>query len=238
MEAAQVTAEQISDDTRVHIKTVRRWIAGTVVPHPRHRYEVADLVRTPSHVLWPRADTPPVGTDATDEIVAAWTHRAHVPLDRWTTLLDRGRRQIDLLGYAIQFLPEQHPALPEVLAEKAERGCAVRIALADPDSDQVAHRDREEQLSGDMPSRIRTTLKHLRELRGCKGVEIRFHAAPMYNSVFRFDEDMLVTPHLFAIPGYRAPSLHLRRLNQDGLFDAFAAHFERLWETTTEIPAP
>lgn len=57
----------------------------------------------------------------------------------------------------------------------------------------------------------------------------------MYNSVFRFDEDMLVTPHMYGTPGYRAPLLHVRRLTSGGIFDAFASHFERVWEATDEF---
>ena len=235
MEVGQIDVESLAEEASVDQKTVRRWLAGTVTPHPRHRFKVADIVGVPSHVLWPRADAPPAGTDATDEIVAAWPHRAVAPIERWTTLLERASHQVHLLGYAIQFLPEQHPGFTETLTRKAERGCSIRVALGDPDSDHVAYRDKEEGLDGDMPSRIKTTLRHLRPLDGHKGIEVRLHSSPLYNSVFRFDEDMLVTPHTYGMPGYRAPLLHLHRLSTDGLFDAWASHFDRLWTAAYDV---
>jgi hypothetical protein len=53
----------------------------------------------------------------------------------------------------------------------------------------------------------------------------------MYNSLFRFDDDMFVTPHLYGTPGYSAPLLHVRRLGPDGVFANFAEHFEAIWAT-------
>lgn len=237
MHKAQVTGGVIASETGVHEKTVDRWLNGRL-PHPRHRYVIADLVGEPSYVLWPEADVPITGADTTDEIVCAWPHRADAPLDRWSTLLAKGARRIDLLGYAIQFLPEQHPRLRAILEDKARQGCVVRIALADPASPLVEQRDHEEQLDqGGLAARIRTTLRHLRGLEDCPGVEIGFHCTPMYNSVFRFDDEMLVTPHLYGVPGYNAPLMHLRRLGTDGLFDGFAHHFETVWSITQPIAA-
>jgi hypothetical protein len=69
----------------------------------------------------------------------------------------------------------------------------------------------------------------------CPGVEIRFQDSPLYNSVFRFDDQMLVTPHLYGTQGSAAPLLHLRRLGPNGLFSRFAAHFEAIWAHTTPI---
>jgi hypothetical protein len=61
------------------------------------------------------------------------------------------------------------------------------------------------------------------------GFELRYQDIPLYNSVFRFDDEMLVTPHLMATPGSQAPMLHLRRLSSDGVFSRFAGHFETVW---------
>jgi hypothetical protein len=61
---------------------------------------------------------------------------------------------------------------------------------------------------------------------------MRYHTAPLYNSVFRGDDEMYVTPHLYSVHGSRAPVLHLRALGPHGLFAAFATHFEAIWATT------
>lgn len=60
----------------------------------------------------------------------------------------------------------------------------------------------------------------------------------MYNSLFRGDDEMFVTPHLYALKGYRAPIFCLHRAFDDGIFDNFVAHFERLWVKTEPIPRP
>jgi hypothetical protein len=139
------------------------------------------------------------------------------------------RRQIDLLAYAMLFLPEAHPRLFDLLRGKAAAGCQVRIALVDPGSSQVAERDAEEGLDGGLIARVRISLRYFLEFSDCEGVEVRLHATPMYNSLFRFDDELFVTPHLYGRSGFRAPLLHLRRLDADGVFDSFAAHFEDVW---------
>ncbi|MEV3951854.1 hypothetical protein AB0K57_30115 [Streptomyces halstedii] len=48
-------------------------------------------------------------------------------------------------------------------------------------------------------------------------------------SVFSFDDEMLVTPHLSSLLGHESPMLHLRRLGDDGLYDRFAGHVTALW---------
>ncbi|OLB77090.1 MAG: hypothetical protein AUI14_17235 [Actinobacteria bacterium 13_2_20CM_2_71_6] len=65
--------------------------------------------------------------------------------------------------------------------------------------------------------------------------ELRLQDVPLYNSVFRFDDDMFVTPHLYATPGASAPLLHLRKLGTGGLFSRFADHFDAIWATTTPL---
>jgi len=232
MEKAQVSADDICDETGVHVKTVERWIRGERVPQPRYRQIVANLIGEETYVLWPDSEVPITGSDVTSEIVAAYPHRADAPIERWWALIEGGERQIDFLGFAMQFLPEQHPRLMPLLKEKATAGCQIRIAVCDPDSHHVAHRDAEEALGGTLAARIRTSLKHFQPLRGIENASIHLHETPMYNSVFRSDDNMFVTPHLYGLSGYAAPLLCIRRLGPGGLFDSFADHFENLWETT------
>jgi hypothetical protein len=194
---------------------------------------VATLLGVDERDIWP-AHTPPRPRDdepslVSEEVVAVWAHRADVPKSAWRALLSGGDRNIDLLGYAMQFLPEDQPGLIDLLLRKAKAGCLVRVALADPDAPHVAERDAEEGLGGTLRDRIRTTIEHLRPLSAVPDVEVRFHRTPMYNSVFRADDAMFYTPHLFALQGYRAPLYQLRRCFDDGPFDALVGHFERLW---------
>lgn len=235
MFTAHVDVEAITRATNVDPKTVQRWLGGRV-PHARHRWQVAKLLKEREDYLWPTDEAHRATNVAqTAEIVAAYAHRADVPVSAWWQLFLQAQNQIDLLGYAMFFLPEQHSNLIPLLKEKAAASCRVRIALADPTSIDVQRRDEEEQLGGTLPALIRSTLHHFRELRNCDNIEIRYHTTPMYNSVFRFDNDMFVTPHLYGLHGSKAPLLHLRRLGSHGIFANFANHFEALWATTTLV---
>lgn len=238
MTAANVDVDAIEQATGVDPKTVQRWVKGRV-PHPRHRRAVARLLNEREDVLWQVNETKPVTSIThTSEIIAAYTHRAEVPSSIWWHLFSQARQHIDLLGYAMLFLPEQHPGLTNLLKEKSKASCIIRIALADPTCNNVQERDKEEQFGGTIPDRIRTTLYHFRDILNYPGIEIRYHATPLYNSLFRFDDEMFVTPHLYGLHGSKAPLLHLRRTGPNGIFANFAAHFEAVWVTTTLAVEP
>ncbi len=108
--------------------------------------------------------------------------------------------------------------------------------IADPKSEHVTRRDAEEDQPITLIARISTSLKYFRDLRELDNFEMRYQDLPLYNSVFRFDDQMLVTPHLHAAPGTSAPTPRMRRLGPAGLFSRFAGHFESVWATTTAIP--
>jgi len=58
----------------------------------------------------------------TAEVIEAYAHRADVPASAWWQLLLQAQNQIDFLGYAMLFLPEQHPRLIDLLKEKSRNG--------------------------------------------------------------------------------------------------------------------
>lgn len=233
MAAAHVDVERLADKVGVDEKTVQRWLGGRL-PHRRNRWQVAEVVGEDDDYLWPPEERGEGGAAPNAELVRAYNHRADAPAEEWWRLVSSAQQQVDLLGYALLFLMEQHPQLPPLLHRKALDGCRVRIALADPDSPQVAERDEEEGLGGGLRARIRTARLYFGVLDESPGVEIHYHRTPMYNSVARGDGEMFVTPHLHGTPGFMAPLLHLRRKGGQGLFDSFAEHFEGVWSVSWE----
>lgn len=223
----KISAVRLAELAEVDPKTVGRWTAGRV-PHSRHRWAVAEILEVTEEDLWP-AIAPTRARSATDEVVAAYPRRADFPIDSWLDLISGAQREIQFLGYAMLHLPEQLPDLFTVLRARAEGGCQIRAALADPDSDEAHRRDAEEQLNGGLLARIRTASYYFSELQNTENIELRFHHTPMYNSIFRFDDHMFVTPHLFGVAGSRAPLLHLYRRSPDGIFERFVSHFETVW---------
>src|SRR5215475_6184367 len=58
------------------------------------------------------------------------------------------------------------------------------------------------------------------------------HATTLYNSIFWFDDDMLVNTHVYGVPAHFAPVLHLRHLSSGTLFQTYARSFDRVWDQT------
>jgi len=155
-------------------------------------------------------------------------------------MIERAQHHIGILVYSGLFLPELEPKLIKILAAKAEAGAAVEILLGDPDSDAVARRGAEEGIGDAMAGKVRNVLTFYRQLEGAPGVKARFHATPLYNSIYRFDDEMLVNLHTYGFPAAHNPVLHLRRLSGGDLFDLYADSFDRVWSSghpAWEMPA-
>jgi hypothetical protein len=151
-----------------------------------------------------------------------------VPVELWQRLLDQATGQIGVLVYAGLFLPEQNPRWVSTLRAKAEDGAQVQVLLGDPDGDHIAERGADEGIGNAMASKVHNVLAFYKDLRGADNVGVYYHDTTLYNSIYRFDDEMLVNTHLFGTPAAYAPVLHLRRLAGGELFDNYTASFNRV----------
>ncbi len=73
------------------------------------------------------------------------------------------------------------------------RGTRIRLLLGDPAGAQLAARDREHKISGGVAGRAAAVPGYYRQMP--EAVELRLHDTPLYNSVYRLDDEMLVNVH-------------------------------------------
>lgn len=233
---AGLTPAAVAERVGVDPKTVERWITRGRIPYPKHRYAIAALVNESESYLWPDA-VPAKRAEriAESECVRVYPHRAAVPDDLWRRLINDAKERVSVLAYAGLFLPEQHPQLIPALREKAQNGARVEILLGDPESPEVARRGAEEGIGDSMAGKVRNVLAFYQRLRDVPGVTIHVHRTTLYNSIYRFDDEMLVNTHVFGFPAAHAPAMHLRRISGGDLFDTYAESFERVWSTS--VPA-
>jgi hypothetical protein len=94
----------------------------------------------------------------------------------------------------------------------------------------VALRSAEERLGdGVLAARIKYGLVPYAPPLGTPGIEFRYHAATLYSSIFRFDDEVIVNTHVYGVPGPHAPALHLRKLGAGDLFSTYAKSFTDVW---------
>jgi transcriptional regulator with XRE-family HTH domain len=226
--ASRFSEQDFAQELGIDRKTVQRWTTQGRVPHRNTAYRAADLLGVPVEWLWPDLEERRSGVDPS-EVVAFYPHRSDTPKHLWLDLITSAREQIDLFANASLFLPEENPEAITILKHKAASGVRVRILMGDPESPASELRGREERLFEALTGRIRMALAYYRPLTGVPGVEFRQHQTALYNSIFRYDSQMLINQHIYGTYGYLAPILHLRRVSGSDLFDTYARSFELIW---------
>ncbi|MEU9336698.1 DUF5919 domain-containing protein [Streptomyces sp. NPDC048290] len=228
MAKAHMSDRELAARCDVDAKTVARWItqAGRI-PHARHRWAVSEALGEQEGVLWPTAAKTAIKIGPDREVAEVFPYRSACPASLWRTLIANAQRELTFAGYTNYFLWLEQARFGSALRSKAASGCRIRFLVGDPDSDLTRSREEEEAVALTLSTRIRVTLSELEKVRG--SVDARFSSGHAYLSVFRFDDDMIVTPLLTHKVGHDAPTLHLRRHQDDGLFDRFASHVEELW---------
>lgn len=225
-----VSPELLAEVCEVDPKTVSRWLGGRV-PHPRHRFRAAQHLRVEETFLWP-APVPSAGQLTAGsglELVGTYQNRASVPRDMWLSLLKGAQKQISVLVFSGTFFAQSNPHVAKMLAERAADGVQVRLCFGESSGRAAAIRGCEEGIGDTLAAKIRASLTYYRPLLSEAGCEVRLHDTTLYTSLFRYDDDLLVNPHVWGQPASANPLLHLKRVDAAGWFDNYAQSFEAVW---------
>ncbi|MFG3051930.1 XRE family transcriptional regulator [Kitasatospora sp. NPDC048239] len=234
MARANMTGPQLARLCQVDPKTVTRWLTNPArEPHARHRAAASRVLGEEETVLWPSVQQL-VKNGPDRELVQMYPYRSAAPTSLWKQLIGRAEGQLTFAGYTNYFLWLEQAGFGAVLRRKAEQGCRVRFILGEPGHPITRQRELEEDVPLTLSTRIEVTLSELAKLRDTS-IETRYETGHVSLSVFRFDRDMIVTPLLPGRIGHDAPMMHLRRAQDDGLFDRFAGHIEDLWAKGRDV---
>jgi hypothetical protein len=223
----------IADEVGADPKTVERWVTTGRLPRPAARRKLAEVLGVPEAVLWPDAPGVAYGTS---ELVGIYTTRKELPPTTISSLLDTAEHHVDVLAYAALWLWDTVPEFAERLARKVAGGTAVRVCLGDPDSEAVAIRGREEGDRDGMTSRCRIAANYARPIHRADSGAVRLSGATLYNSLFRFDDEVLVNSHLWGSPAAASPVYHYRRQSDRGVAATAIRSFERVWAAAQPLP--
>lgn len=236
LQSQGVTPVQLAEELGVDSKTVERWITKERAPYPKYRHAVAAKLNERECYLWPSAVSNAKAEQISEsEIVKLYPHRSAVPGDLWDRLLGNAATRIEILVYVGMFMTEK-PDLIAILKGKAAKGVQIRILFGDRDSDAVIQRSIDEGIGRNtISAKIDHALAHFQPLVPVSGAEIRTHRTVLYNSLYRFDDEMIVNPHVFGKIASHAPAMHLRRLSAGDLFTMYADSFDAVWDGAEQL---
>lgn len=225
-----LSVDEVAQACTVDPKTASRWISGRI-PHRRHRWTVANLLKVDEAYLWPDAGQKTSRFGASQsEIVDTYPNRASVPRDVWISLMLGTMKQIDVLVYSGTFFAQTNPHVERMLQERAQAGVRVRLCFGDPEGEAVRTRGREEGIGDTLAAKIRASLTYYRGLASHPGCEVRLHDTTLYTSLFRYDDLLMVNPHIWGQPASANPLFQLRRTDNAEWFQRYGEGFEAVWK--------
>jgi hypothetical protein len=224
---ARLSEDDVAARLQVDPKTVRRWLEGRV-PYPRYRWVLTGLLDADEADLWPEVRAAIAARSRPAEIKAVYPNRHALPREAWLSLFGSAEREISVLACSGLFLARE-PGVLDVLADRARDGVRVRICLRDSDGPVAAERGAGKGASDAAAAGIREALALFGQLHESAGVKIRLHRAVLYNSIYRADDQLLISQHAYGIPDERASVLHLRSAADSDLVATYLDAFERIW---------
>jgi hypothetical protein len=82
-----------------------------------------------------------------------------------------------------------------------------------------------------LAGKVVSSLNYFRPVAEEPGIQVRCHAKTLYNSIFRFDDEVIVNTHAFGFMAAHSPVLHIRRLSAGDMFETYSESFEIVWGT-------
>jgi transcriptional regulator with XRE-family HTH domain len=228
MMQAGLSVQELASALLVDPKTVQRWVSQGRTPHRATAGQAANILKVKPGELWPSLDLAAEASH-TEEVVGHYPQRALIPKHFWLDLVAQATSSIDIISYAAIHLLEDNPGVQVLLREKAAEGIQVRIAIGDSDSAAVKLRASEEEMPEGILGRVRLATSYYQKLQEASNIEVRLHATTLYNSLYRFDDQLFVNHHIYGLHGYLAPVIHLRQHESGTLFDAYLQSIERVW---------
>ncbi|OQO91977.1 transcriptional regulator [Saccharomonospora piscinae] len=235
MIAAGVTADTLAAKVGVDPKTVERWVSTERRPHRRTQQQVAKVLGTRDIDLWPAPSTELPTNGHESELVYLYPSRSSITGVTWERLINGVRQQMDVLVFSGAFLVEQYNLVP-IIRDKAAQGVHFRLLVGDETSPAVVQRAVDEGTPGGLEGRVQMMRRYLADVAGLDGVEVRTHGTILYNSFYRFDDDLLVNGHAHGSLAGQNPVMHLRRLPTGQMWQHYMRSFERVWEQATPEP--
>lgn len=229
MLAAGLTVEELAAKADVDPKTVDRWIGNEErKPHRATRQKLTKILGVNEADLWPSLGNSLRAAPAASELVYLYPSRSAMTGATWEDLIHGVREQMDVLVFSGAFLVEQYNLVP-IIREKAAAGVRFRLLVGDETSPAVIQRAVDEGTPGGLEGRVQLMRRYLSEVVGLDGVEVRTHGTILYNSLYRFDDQLLVNGHAHGALAGQSPMMLLKRLPNGQMWQHYMKSFERVW---------
>lgn len=185
------------------------------------------------HVRWSQEEERRLGELSRAGIVAIFKGRSVAVREEYDSRLAVASRAIDILGFGLQHLREDHGQNFGKWARRAR----VRILMIDPDfpSTSGPYADQRDLEEGAEPGQIGQDVRRLVEV--CRPLlfqeperfQIRLYRCLPSINVFRIDDELFWGPYFVDEVSRNMPTFLLER--RGFLAGAIMAHFERIWES-------
>jgi hypothetical protein len=201
------------------------------VPHRPTRHKITALPGVKESNVWPSltGDVRPAPDES--ELVHPDPSRSAITGAGWEALINGVQEAMDVLVFSGAFLVEQYNLVP-LIRKKAGEGVRFRLLVGDETSPAVI-RALDEGTPGGLEGRIQLMRRYLTDVSGLDGVEVRTHGTVVYNSIYRFDDELLVNGHAPGALAGQSPVMHLKRLPNGQMWQHYMRSFERTWSEAT-----